>query len=77
MIRFLLLLLVLPLSAYAFEDKELDSLWSSIKDITQPTLEEWHRIEKYLQEGERPYLKPLENSSPNTPYSLFKIGGPK
>ena len=76
MMRLLLLLLLIPLASYAFEDKELDSLWSSIKDITQPTLEEWLTIEKYLKEGERSYLKPLEQLGRTSRIRGLKLVGP-
>lgn len=46
-------------SLHAFHDDELEDLWSSISDISNPTLEEYKAIERYIKEGKRPYLEPL------------------
>ncbi len=52
------LFFLLPLLLFgAYTDPELESLWSSIGDLTAPTREEFFRIESYLQRGERPYLE--------------------
>ena len=59
MIKFCVFLVLLSRSLYSFHDTELMQLWSSIEDITTPTLEEYKGIEKYLKEGDRAYLKPL------------------
>lgn len=59
--NFSLLLMIFFHSLYAFQDNELTELWSSIVDISNPTLEEYVKIEDYLKNGERPYLEPLVN----------------
>lgn len=56
---FLLLLFFISHALHAFQDDELDEIWSSVVDITNPTLDEYQAIEKYLKHGRRPYLDPL------------------
>lgn len=54
-----LLLLIIFQPLYSFQDSELEELWSSIADVTNPTVEEYKAIEKYLKDGKRAYLEPL------------------
>lgn len=68
-------LLLLFHSLHAFEDSELVELWSSIGDITHPTFEEYKKIEDYLKNGERPYLKPLEHLDRLARIRNFKLVG--
>ncbi len=44
---------------YGYMDEELKHLWSSVVDITHPTLDEYRLIENYISYGERPYLTEL------------------
>ena len=43
-------------------DDELAVLWASISDIDQPSTEDHVSIDRYLESGKRPYLKPLYDS---------------
>lgn len=51
------------LSLYSYTDEELESLWCSISDLKNPTLNDYRLIETYLQYGKRPYLDHLLESS--------------
>lgn len=73
--KLLCFLLLIFHSLYAFEDTELIELWSSIADITQPTFEEYQRIENYLKNGQRPYLKPLAHLDRLARIRNFKLVG--
>lgn len=48
-------------SLYAFQDDELEQLWSSIADMNCPTLEDYRAIDRYLQNGKRSYLEPISD----------------
>lgn len=62
-----------PVSSYPltiiesqYQDAELTSLWNSLSDINNPSLEDYVNFEKYLLFGRRPYLdimfkKAIEN----------------
>ncbi len=54
-----LLLFIIFHPLYSFQDNELAELWSSIADVTNPTLAEYKSIQKYLKDGARTYLEPL------------------
>lgn len=43
----------------AYTDPELEGVWSSISDLTNPTFEDYKKMETYLREGKRPYLEVL------------------
>jgi hypothetical protein len=45
----------------AYKDCELEALWNSIKDINNPSLEDFLSVENYLKYGRRPYLDELFN----------------
>jgi len=57
--KIFLLLFITFHPLYPFQDNELVELWSSIADVTNPTIEEYKAIEKYLKDGKRAYLEPL------------------
>jgi hypothetical protein len=57
--KFSLLFVIFFYTLHAFQDDELMELWTSIADISNPTLEEYRKIENYLKHGNRPYLEPL------------------
>jgi hypothetical protein len=59
--KIFVLLILLSHVLYAFQDVELEELWSSIEDMTNPTIDEYQKIETYLKYGDRPYLAPLAN----------------
>lgn len=46
----------------SFYDEELEEVWSQIKDINHPTLDEYQLMDRYLSTGARPYLDVLSNS---------------
>lgn len=60
----ILLLFIINLQiACAYTDPELEALWSSLSDITNPTLDDYALIELYIQNGKRPYLKSLYDTT--------------
>lgn len=63
----ILLFLLFARLVYSYSDPELEQLWSSISDVTHPTLEDYQSIERYLKEGGRPYLDVLRNSLSSLP----------
>ncbi len=44
-----------------YKDDELKTLWNSITDIYNPSLEDYLAVENYLKYGRRPYLDALFN----------------
>ncbi|MBS0620572.1 MAG: hypothetical protein JSS61_03830 [Verrucomicrobia bacterium] len=56
--RFLFLLFVLS----SFCDPELETVWSSLSDITNPTREDYQKLDTYLLHARRSYLDPLRIS---------------
>lgn len=50
-------------SIFSYVDEELLELWSCVSNIYEPTLEDYRLIENYLQNGRRPYLENLIESS--------------
>lgn len=44
-----------------YKDSELETLWNSITDINNPTLEDFLSVENYLKYGQRPYLDEIFN----------------
>jgi len=75
MIKRIGFLLVIVLQAFAFQDAELTRLWYSIEDITNPTMEEYEKIETYLREGRRAYLDPLAHHNRITLIKNLKLIG--
>ncbi len=47
---------VLPKVESQYVDEELATFWSSVKDINNPTGEDFLRFQDYLKHGKRPYL---------------------
>lgn len=60
---FILLLSFTCRLAWSYTDPELDRLWNSVSDMTNPTLEDYRMIESYLQNADRPYLDSLRTTS--------------
>ena len=54
--RYFILFLLSFRLAWSYTDPELDRLWNSVSDMTNPTLEDYRLIESYLRNGDRPYL---------------------
>ncbi len=69
-------LLFLSNAVYAYQDDELAKLWSSIVDVTHPSLEEYKNIEKYLKDGERNYLAPIAHHNRMPLIRRFQLVGP-
>jgi len=61
--RFFILLLIFSFQlAWSYTDPELDRLWNSLSDMTNPTLEDYRIIESYLRNADRPYLDSLRTT---------------
>jgi hypothetical protein len=61
--RFFIVLLIFSFRlAWSYTDPELDRLWNSLSDITNPTLEDYRIIESYLRNADRPYLDRLRTT---------------
>jgi len=61
--KFLLVFVFAVQSVFSYVDEELLDLWASIPNIYEPTLNDYRSIESYLQNGERPYLNDLPETS--------------
>lgn len=49
---------------FSYEDEELKCLWANLADICHPTVEDYRKIEFYLEKGQRLYLDPLRENAP-------------
>lgn len=64
--------LLLTFSSYSFAEN-IEKPYSQIQDISQPTLEDYHLIQDYLTNGDRPIITRLCDYLPNA--KNFKIIG--
>ncbi len=48
---------------FAYQDDELDHLWSRLSNINQPKLADYRLVEDYLKNGKRPYIDVLRQSA--------------
>lgn len=65
-----IILILLASLIYGYTDPELEKLWHSIPDIYHPRVEDFQRIENYIQNGKRPYLDPLRNAEKDAPKKI-------
>ena len=61
--KFLLFFVLAVRALSSYVDEELLDLWASIPNIYEPTLADYRLIESYLQNGRRPYLENLPETS--------------
>lgn len=61
--KYLVIFILATQSLFSYEDPELTELWSSISNIYEPTLADYQLIESYLQNGKRPYLENLPETT--------------